>query len=478
MLRVLVPIHRWLGIACAALFAMWFASGIVMHFVPFPQLSEAERFAGMAEIAASSRPRSATEALVATARTDIVRLRLVQRLDGLVYVAQARDGSLTALHANDLKPATVISDRLALTIAEDHGRRRGISLVNASMLSLLSHDQWSVPNGLDPHRPLHRVALNDTAGTEVYVSARTGEVVRDTTRFERGWNYAGSVVHWIYPTALRRNWLTWDRTVWAISLAALIVAVSGAALGIARLKLINGRPRSPYRGWHAWHHLFGIVSMTFVLTWIFSGWLSMDHGRLFSTGRASPAELAAISGPPLSALGPDSAERPLASGSKEIEWFVFGDVFHRRDRQRHDAQVLLALDRSLAVMGQRSELTADEVQRALARTERSCDRPTVVAKQDDYPISTPASSPVYRSVCGQDWLHVDASSGAVLELLDPSRRTYRWLYSALHTLDLPVLTPRPALRSTIIVALCSLGLAFSLTGIVIGWRRLVRMRTL
>ena len=36
--------------------------------------------------------------------------------------------------------------------------------------------------------------------------------------------------------------------------------------------------------------------MTFVLTWIFSGWLSMDHGRLFSSGRAPPADLAAITG--------------------------------------------------------------------------------------------------------------------------------------------------------------------------------------
>jgi len=43
---------------------------------------------------------------------------------------------------------------------------------------------------------------------------------------------------------------------------------------------------------------------------------------------------------------------------------------------------------------------------------------------------------------------------------------------ALHTLDFPVLVAAPALRTLVIVALCVGGLAFSLTGVVIGWRRL------
>ena len=47
MLRVLVVTHRWLGIVLGPLFAMWFATGIVMHFVPYPQLSESERVSGL-----------------------------------------------------------------------------------------------------------------------------------------------------------------------------------------------------------------------------------------------------------------------------------------------------------------------------------------------------------------------------------------------------------------------------------------------
>jgi hypothetical protein len=39
-MRLLTWLHRWWGILFCLLFAMWFASGIVMHFVPFPVRSE------------------------------------------------------------------------------------------------------------------------------------------------------------------------------------------------------------------------------------------------------------------------------------------------------------------------------------------------------------------------------------------------------------------------------------------------------
>jgi hypothetical protein len=83
-----------------------------------------------------------------------------------------------------------------------------------------------------------------------------------------------------------------------------------------------------------------------------------------------------------------------------------------------------------------------------------------------------ASAPAFRSVFGDAWFHFDGASGAMLEKLDASRRAYRWAYSALHTLDFPALAARPSLRTALIVTLCGLGLAFSLTAVVIGWRRL------
>jgi hypothetical protein len=51
---------------------------------------------------------------------------------------------------------------------------------------------------------------------------------------------------------------------------------------------------------------------------------------------------------------------------------------------------------------------------------------------------------------------------------------YRWAYQGLHTLDFPALIQRPALRATTVVALCLIGFVFSVTAVVIAWRRIRR----
>ena len=61
-------------------------------------------------------------------------------------------------------------------IAQAHARQRGIDASRAALAGVADYDQWSVPNGFDNHRPLYRVALNDSAGTEIYVSSMTGAV--------------------------------------------------------------------------------------------------------------------------------------------------------------------------------------------------------------------------------------------------------------------------------------------------------------
>jgi hypothetical protein len=75
-------------------------------------------------------------------------------------------------------------------------------------------------------------------------------------------------------------------------------------------------------------------------------------------------------------------------------------------------------------------------------------------------------------MCGDIWYDIDAANGALSQKTDPSRRAYRWLCQALHTLDFPALTARPMLRTMLVVSLCAIGFVFSLTGLVIGWRRL------
>src|SRR5215467_12598113 len=48
--RALVVLHRYLGVAVGLLMALWFVSGIVMMYVGFPRLTEAERLRAVSPV--------------------------------------------------------------------------------------------------------------------------------------------------------------------------------------------------------------------------------------------------------------------------------------------------------------------------------------------------------------------------------------------------------------------------------------------
>jgi hypothetical protein len=213
--------------------------------------------------------------------------------------------------------------------------------------------------------------------------------------------------------------------------------------------------------------------MIFVLTWIFSGWLSMDHGRLFSTGKLTAAEESRLVDVPAWKDLPGLLRGVASADAREIEWFGFGGRLYRRERLGFTSQRLTLADRPAAAV--RERLSTEEVTAGATRLSPACGMAEPIATDDPYPVprSMP-DAPVYRFVCGDAWFHVDSASGAVLERLDSSRRSYRWLYEAVHTLDFPALVSRPPVRTTAITLLCGLGFAFSMTAVVIGWRRIRR----
>jgi len=472
-MRALILLHRWLGVAFCLLFAMWFATGIVMHFVPFPALTEAERFAGLASIDTAQIAHGPAEAVGSSGLGDTTRIRLLQRSDGPVYLISGAS-RVAALYAADLSDAAVHSQQVALAIATDYARHRGWSAAAANVAASGLYDQWTVSERFDRHRPLYRIALNDGSGTELYVSSATGEIVQKTTRRERAWSYVGSVAHWIYPTALRVHPAAWSRLLWWLSLIALVGASAGALIGTLGVRVEGARLVSPYSGLQRWHHWLGLCCVLFVLTWIFSGWLSMDDGLLFSTGKPTSAETRSLTGAPAWKALPSGEIRLLSALVRDVEWFAFGGRLYRRERIDIAQQRLFLVDPADgAASADRAFLRTDEIAAAASRLSPACASPFAVEPDDAYAIvSIMPGAPVFRLVCGADWFHIDGASGAVLEKLDASRRVYRWLYGALHTLDFPILTARPELRTSLIVALCGFGFVFSVTGVVIAWRRL------
>lgn len=469
--RWLLLFHRWTGIVAGLLFALWIGSGLVMLYVPFPILTEAERLGRLAPIAWDHVAVAPDAALAASnSLGGPADFGLEMRGDEPVYRITRRDGTRVTLSARSGQELGLAASAVALRVA-------GAGFPKARV-EPVERDQWTVTARYDPLRPFLKVALGDVAGTELYVSAVTGAVALDTTRFERGWNWVGAVTHWIYLTPLRARAELW-RTIllWLSGLAAL-GALSGLAIGIWRLRIRRPYARgsvTPYRGLARWHHLCGLAGGIGLGAFIVSGWLSMNPNHWFASVNP-PADLhAAYAGTP-SALGLDAREmrafatlntRALRFTALGGRWWVVAEA--------PDGLHAVATDGATALDA--GTIAGAAMQGFPGARLRSAGQ---LSAYDAYwyPHGTdPRPLPILRLRLGDPastWLHIDPRDGTILQRLDRSGRINRWLFDAPHRLDLPGLTRHRTLHDAAQWVLNLLAAGIALTGIISGWRRLRR----
>ncbi|PWB30081.1 sodium:proline symporter [Pseudomonas sp. SDI] len=483
MKRYLYLWHRWLGIALCLFMALWFFSGMVMLYVGYPKLTPREHLAHLPPLSAQPCCVALAAAMQAadSQRTPTrIRLSTVAGEPRYLFSYAGRENvAVSALSGQKLAP----SDRAqALASAQQYAPATPLSY-----RGLVQEDLWSHSRALDADRPLQRVELDDAANTLLYISGQTGEVVRDATALERGWNYVGAWLHWLYPLRGLGLDRLWSNLVIYLSLAATLMALLGAVIGVLRWRFrqpYRSGSRTPYRGFARWHHLGGLLFGGLAITWIFSGLMSMNPWQLF--GSATPLKVAAYQGGALApAAFPLSAaqvlERFAAQGfrARELEWRLVGGAGYvvgfdgaggTRLLSMADGAVLNRLPREVLEQaaaavhpGGVGELLEGYDFYYYARAEQSMlghlDKrlPMLRVKFDD---------------AQQSWLHLDLYTGEVLGVLDRPRRASRWLFALLHSWDwLPLLERRP-LWDAWMIGLSLGGLLISVSGVVLGWRRL------
>jgi uncharacterized iron-regulated membrane protein len=469
-LRWLYWLHRWLGIAVCLLFLFWFVSGIVMMYVPYPALTTEERQAGLAPIDWSRVAIGPADALRRAQQADFpAELRLDMAAGEPAWRIRGKDGRV-ALSAVDGRVLSAPDAASAAVVARRFAGGTPVSRVEA-----IEDDQWTIAQGFKWARPLWKVSLSDGHGTQLYVSSTTGEVVQNTTTWERGWNWAGAVPHWLYLSAIRRDGSFWRQVVLWTSGPAIVVGFTGLWIGILRMRLRrryrNGAV-TPYRGWMKWHHLTGLVGGIFAVTWMFSGWLSVNPFDWFArNGPADgPALYAAHRGADFPALDTARLPRTREAG---FAWIGGQPIV---TLAADDGRPVVVHPGGQPVRFARDALVAN-AQRLLPGTPI---RQTVLLTRPDaywYSHGRARPLPVIRVIFGdpdRTWATIDPASGALLSQQNASGRTYRWLFNALHDFDLPFLLANRILRDPLMWLLSSLGILMSLSGIVIGWRQLAK----
>lgn len=482
--RFLTLTHRWLGVGLCLLFAMWFVSGAVMIFVPYPRLTQEERLSRAPAVDLSAVRLSPVEAVAASGIADPARIRLGTGAHGPVYLIEPGKGPVVTVNAAEGTPMPSLTGAEAAAVASAFAARPA-----AAVEGPFDCDVWVVHQRYDSRRPFWRVEMNDLAGTEIYVSARSGEVVQRTDRGQRLWNWAGSVLHWVYIVPLRRHHVLWSDMLWGLSWVGIALAVSGIGVGVlrsAKALTIPGRTTlTVFRGQHRHHHLFGLGAGLFTLTWMVSGLLAVDRGRMFPSGHPHDHEVAAFRGitPARAAEHVSVDQLGRVAPFAELEVSALNGRPWLIGRRPGGEQAVTPADQPTAAPT--PLFPDDQMAAAMAAARPGIEvRSFAPIPEGDFHAHLMAVSRVWsntgrRAVLADDsetWIQADAAEGRLTGIQGPERRLFRWLYTGLHTLDLPGLRASDTLRRGIELVLLAAGLVISVTGVVLGLRRLRRHR--
>ena len=513
------------------LFFLWFLSGVVMMYVGHPKLTWQERLEHLPPLEASQHLLSPADAFQqADIQGTVTDLRLANARAGQpVYIAQVRpdskpapgaprpDPRLVALNARTgaLLPPT--DPATALASAQVYLEQGGLSHPSSSSTLPASGPQQPSPASaqdtpgkplyqgvtvedahthsaaMDLHRPLHKVLLPDAEQTLLYISGTTGEVVRDAPRLERGFNYLGAWLHWLY--LFRDTAIDWtDLIIW-LSVIGTVATLSGFLSGIIRWRF--SRPyrsgsRSPFApGALRWHHILGLAFALTTFTWIFSGLMSMNPWDIFEADE-SIIDARRISSPDIQPSRAIATPQALLASAttpvRELQWHTLLDKARVKAIRTHEVppgstdQPILLSARS----GKPYTLEPERLRSALFTLQRGFPPRIDILRQDDFYYYSrtehtmtggrkPHPLPIWRvryDDPNQTWLHIDPATGQVLSELDTYQRTERWLFALLHSWDwLPLLQNRP-LWDIVMLVLATGGLALSATGIWIAGHRL------
>lgn len=487
--RLVYLVHRWTGVGACLLMASWVVSGVVMLFVGYPKLLPQERLAALPALQSPQCCVPVEAALAVSRAPAAVRQVTLTSIAGRPhYRIREGNGALLVVDALTGRPAPPVDSARALasagaylpgSTAHDEGR--------------IVDDRWTHSGALDEHRPLHKVRMDDARSTLLYVSSTTAEVVMEAPAAQRRWNYLGAWLHWLYVFRDGSRDPVWRWLVIVLSAAATLSAITGVLAGCWRWRFAErykSGAKTPYRALPMrWHHVTGLVFGLVLVTWSFSGLMSMNPFGVFDAKGATPDTAAYRGGEPgdlrLQMTTTQALEllRHAGFAASEIEWRVVAGRPYLLARGSAGATRLIvpaAVGHAVADRWTIGQLAAAGARLMASRVVSA----RLLDAYDAYyvrrgPASMYAAAdrplPVLRlefADAGRTIAYLDPHTGDLALSADRAQRTGRWLFNFLHSWDLPRLLRNAAARDVALIALSAGALVVAITGSVIGWRRL------
>jgi hypothetical protein len=472
MRRLVILLHRYLGIGLCVLFTMWFVSGIAMIYArDMPRLTQGRRLERMAAIDFSRVHIPASEA---AARAGLARPPSGVTLTVVMGRPAFRFGT-TTVFADTGELMAPVSAAESVTIASAFLRAPEAQVRHLARLD--TADQWTI--AVRRQMPLHKIDAGDEAHTVLYISERTGEVLVETTRASRTLAWIAAIPHWLYLAPLRLNDSLWRQVVlWTSGL--------GSATALLGLILAVWQYRVRYTGLMRWHYWTGAIFGVFALTWVFSGFLSMEPWNWAANDESLTPIASALSGGTMNlaafpTLDPAAWARALdGQAAKQVDFLRLQDdpYYVVRGAEPAPAPVILAAKTMTRADRFSTESILVRVGRAAAAF--PIDDSTLLTRYDAYYYDRDHEEPlpvlrVRLADPARTWLYVDTATSRIRATFSRRERIERWLYHGLHSLDFPFWYDKRPLWDAVVISLCSAGALLSVLGVAIGFRRLRRL---
>ncbi len=462
-------IHRWTGLLMSLLFVMWFVSGFVMIYHSFPKPQPNNYFHGLGNIL-GHESLLAPDPLIQESGSTLYTLEVLNGEP--VYRLPGRPGKVyDAKTLSEISPLS--KDACAVIVSSVNTAKVG------RVEELNDYDQWIPWEYYQDYFPIQKFWLDDAKGTQLYVSARKGCIVQETTSLSRSMAWLGAIPHWMYFKALRLKAQLWSSVVIWISAIGCLACLSGIIVGLIR---IRKRKISPYRkATLRWHHLTGLFFGLFVFTYILSGLMSLadipdwlvkqesdvNYHQIWNGPRQLPNESVS-----------QSVEKILTR--KELEPIkriicrdVMGRIFYEvYTKYPNQSECYIVDERSLRPLPPIAPLVIEKrMDKVLPQKQYSIHllqnytnyyQPS---KGRDLPL------PVYCINFKDEYhtkLFVSPKTGEMLKVVNNTTRLGWWLYKGLHTCKFSFLSDYEGWRQLWMILISIGGTIVSITSCVLG----------
>ena len=530
ILRILIFLHRWVGVAIGAVFLLWFLSGIGMMYWTFPGVSAGDRLDRSPNLDPSKITLSPAEAAEKAGLDPSPTQIRLNSFDGRpVYRISAGGGGRGGggrgggggqiVYADTGELQTEVSPEMRDRIA---GAWTGLPVAQAQMTSVEEVDQWTVAGNFRNLRPLYKYSW--PSGEQVYIAGNTGEVVQYTTLGSRIAAHVSAIPHWVYYTPLRKNQPVWINSMIWVSLVGTVGSILGVIIGIwmyspKKKYRLAGQPTGiPYRGQKRWHTIIGLVFGIATATWAFSGMLSLDpfpslqrratpppqqQQQQAAGQRGGDGQKAAPQRPATPQAGPGQRGQQGVAGAlrgrvrmtdfaamhprdliakvpqlavKELEFSSFnGKPVFAANLAGGKTQMIL-LDSSPVPEFDRQEII-DIVKNAAPNPAAVETR--IVEQYDWYYLDRTRQRPLpvilaLMNDAEKTRYYIDPKTARVVQTYSSRNWVGRWLYNGLHSLNFPWLYNYRPLWDIVVITFMLGGSALCVTSIVLAWRVLGR----